>query len=156
MRYRVAHRRSATRSGLTQVLGAMDKTHALMLVTLLLTGCATGDGSVFSARRDVAFDQYPQDKLDKISIGWFAHSGSMGVSTITRISPSDWVPRNSVVIRKTKDQILVCYSIVHHPDRSIGQPPEPVNLTFVVPDIPRDDTRAVVLSSTCGRKSSGA
>ena len=152
MRYRVAHRRAANRSGLTQVLGAIDTKRPLIAVTLLLTGCAVSGGSVFTSTRDPAFATYPQDRLDKVSIGWFAHGGAMGVSTITRISPSDWVPRESVVIRKTSHEILVCYSMVHRPGRPMGEPPAATKLIFIVPGIPRDDQRPVLLSSTCGKR----
>ena len=129
----------------------MDTKHALMVVTLLLTGCAASGGSVFTASRDVAYDQYPQDKLDKISIGVIDHPLSMSVSTITRISPSDWVPRYSVVVRKTSEKILVCYSIVHRPGMPVGLPPAALRISFVIDGVMPNDRRVVSLSSTCGK-----
>ncbi|MCO5056207.1 hypothetical protein [Thermomonas sp.] len=134
----------------------MQIRNSLIVTLLLLTGCAASRGSVFTATRDPAFDTYPQDKLDKVSIGWLAHSGTMAVSTITRISPSDWVPRSSVVIRESNDTILVCYSVVHRSGQPVGEPPVATRITFLVPGIQRDDSRKVLLSSTCGSASSGA
>ena len=134
------------------MLGAIDRKLPLLAITLLLAGCAVSGGTVFTSSREAEFNSYPQERLDKVSLGWFAHSGAMGVSTITRISPSDWVPRDSVVIRKTTSEILICYSVAHRPGQPIGVPPTATKLVFMLPGVPRDDQRPVVLSSTCGKR----
>ena len=125
---------------------------ALFSVTLGLASCAHADYSVI-ARSDPQAVSLPPDKLDRVRVGWFAHSGSMGVTTTTRISPSDWVDKRSIRVESTPDTITVCYSIVPRPGKVRGEPPEPITLTFVVPGIERSDSRAVLLSSTCGNGS---
>jgi hypothetical protein len=114
----------------------------------ILASCATS-GHV-SARSDPSLAALPQEKLDRVNVGWHAHGG-MAVTLTTRISPSDWIAQRSIRVKTTEQTILVCYSIVPRPGATPGAPPEPIRLTFNIPGFERAEQRKVLVSSSCGR-----
>jgi len=120
-----------------------------LLACALLLGC-TQPKRHLVASSDPRVADVPEDSLDKVRIGWGSRGG-MVVSTITRISPSDWVRKESIRVHKTDDMITVCYSITRRPGMPGGISPLPTKLIFVVDGVDRYDRRPVRLSSTCGK-----
>ena len=123
---------------------------ALVASALLVAGCA--HNFRVSRTEDPRFVSVPITAYDKPSIGWAAHSSMIGVSVVTLISPSDWVPRESVRLIRSEDANTICYSVVPRPGATPGLPPVPVRFTFMTDAIKRSDKRAVFVSKSCDRK----
>lgn len=123
------------------------KASALLLATCaLLAGCSNHR---VIATADPDFVAVSNENFDTVRTSWGSRGGLV-VSTVTLISPGEWVRRESIRVRKEQDAITVCYSVTRRPGRVPESLPVPTKLIFVVSGIRRDDPRRVLLSQSCG------
>jgi len=119
----------------------------ILISCALVLGCAAPKRYLV-ASSDPRVVDVPDDALDKVRVSWGSRGG-MVVSTVTRMSPSDWVRKESIRMHKADDMIIVCYSITRRPGMPGGIAPIPTKLIFVVDGVDRYDRRPVRLSSSC-------
>ena len=120
-----------------------------LIACAFLLGCAPPKRFLVTSADPRVVD-VPDDSLDRVRVSWGSRGG-MVVSTITRISPSDWVRKESIRVHKAEDMITVCYSITRRPGMPRGIPPLPTKLIFIVDGVDRYDRRPVRLSISCGK-----
>lgn len=113
---------------------------------LLLAGCSNHR---VIATADPDFATVPNHAFDTVRTSWGSRGGLV-VSTVTLISPGEWVRRESIRVRKAKDTITVCYAVTRRPGKIPEFLPVPTKLIFVVSGVSRDDPRQVLLSQSCG------
>jgi hypothetical protein len=118
-----------------------------LCVCALVVGCGLPKYRVI-ATSDPDFVDVPEASFDQVKTSW-ASRGGLAITTITRISPSDWVRKESIRVLKTSDAITVCYSVTHRPRMTRNLPAVPTRLIFVIAGVPRDEPRPVRVSRSC-------
>jgi len=119
----------------------------LLLATCVLLGACSNLRVIATADPD--FVAVPNERFDMVQTSRGSRGGLV-VSTVTLLSPGEWVRRESIRVRKDQDAITVCYSVTRRPGRIPETLPVPTKLIFVVSGIRRDDPRRVLLSQSCG------
>lgn len=118
-----------------------------LIACALVVGCGLPKYRVI-ATSDPDFVDVPDASFDQVKTSW-ASRGGLAITTITRISPSDWVRKESIRVLKTSEAITVCYSITHRPRVTRNLPPVPTRLIFVIAGVPRDEPRPIRVSHSC-------
>jgi hypothetical protein len=133
---------------LTQALGQMRATLALIIIGLSTMGCSRH--WQVSRTEESRFLSSPAG-YDRPRVGWTVHGGLLSVSVTTMMSPSDWVPKKSLRIIKSKETITLCYSVVPREKHTTRLPPVPTRYLFWTDAVRRSDTRTILLSNSCGK-----
>lgn len=138
-------------SGHLYVRSFMRALLALILAPVfLLAGCAH-QYRVENFGDDPRYMRGPTE-YDKPRVGWVAHGGFLSLWVTTLMSPSDWVPTESLRVVRTERSVTLCYSVLPRAGVKPGLPPVPVTYQFRTNAVKESEKREILVSRRCGKK----
>lgn len=127
----------------------MLRQSGVLMVIVLVTGCATVKVQSVSISEDPRFDAA---KTNVAQVGWYSHTRDMaGIRVVVQLERDQVISRQSVWVRESDQTLTLCYSTVPSPDHATDR--RKVVLCARVSGVPRGDRRLIVVSRACGKTS---